>query len=398
MKLVMIVSLLGVLLTANAKTENTQPTIPLFKAFPELSKKIPHIQLGTFPTPLYNAEKLASILGVKNLYIKRDDTSGAQLPDGTQLPGGNKVRKLEFLLADALAFDASSVLTIGDAGSNHALATTIYAKQVGLKSIIMLAPQIPTAYARRNLLLDLHFGADIRYFQSEAQRDIAVTKLARELNKKSEPLPYFIPMGGSSEIGNIGFVNAAFELKEQINSGKMPMPDVIYITLGSAGTATGLILGLKAAGIPCKVIPVRISMTAEYKTWLLVEMLKKTAAYIHSLDHSFPLLTFTEKDVEIENNFAGPEYAAITQETARAIELLYSAEKIKLDGTYTGKAFAALIANAQKGVLTDKTVVFWDSFSAGDYAQLTKNMDYKNLPKSLHFYFDAPLQNLDQGF
>ncbi len=375
-----------------------EPRLPLFKAFPALEKHIPHINLGTFPTPAYHTEKIAKLLNIKNLYIKRDDQSGTPLPDGTQLPGGNKVRKLEFLLADALNFGASSVLTIGDAGSNHALATTIYAKQVGLKSIIMLSPQIPTAYARRNLLLDLYFGADIHYFQSEAERDVAVARLARECNKNKRPTPYYIPMGGSNEIGNIGFVNAAFELKEQIKNGQLPLPDIIYITLGSAGMAAGIIVGLKAAGLPCKVIPVRISMTAEYKTWLLVQMINKTAAYLHSVDKTFPLLKISEQDITIENNFAGPGYAAITQETAHAIDLLSNLEGIKLDGTYAGKAFAALVAHAQKQTLQDKTVLFWNSFSSGNYTQLTSSVDYKQLPQALHLYFESQLQQFDQGF
>jgi len=374
---------------------------PIFQAFPLLEKNIPHICLGAIPTPIQKAETLAKLLNIKNLYIKRDDQSGTKLPDGTQLPGGNKVRKLEFLLADALNFDATSVLTVGDAGSNHALATTIYAKQVGLKSIIMLSPQIPTAYTRRNLLLNLYFGADIRYFSSETERDVAITKLARECHKTNQPNPYFIPMGGSNEVGSIGFVNAAFELKEQILAGQITMPDIIYVTLGSAGMAAGLIVGLKAAGLPCKVIPVRISMTgahAVYKEWLLLQMLNKTAAYLHSSDKNFPKLNFTEKDIELENNFAGPGYAQITTETAQAIELLHTTEGIKLDGTYTGKTFAALVAHAKNQDLHDKTVLFLNSFSAGDYAQFTDKLDYKKLPKELHYYFEVPLQQLDKGF
>jgi D-cysteine desulfhydrase len=397
MRLITPVVFWGVFVMAHVKSEPTQSP-PLFKAFPALSKKIPYCSLGILPTPLYKAEKFAKFLNIKNFYIKRDDLSGTKLFDGTQEPGGNKVRKLEFLLADALKFDATSVLTVGDAGSNHALATTIYAKQVGLKTILMLSPQLPTAYARRNLLLDLYFGADIHYFTSEAQRDVAITKLARELNKNKQPLPYFIPMGGSSEIGNIGFVNAAFELKEQITSGQMPMPDVIYIALGTAGMSAGLILGVKAANLPCKIIPVRISMTAEYKTWLLVEMLNKTAAYLHSYDKTFPAFQFTEKDINMENDFAGPQYAAITEEAAAAIALLYKTEGIKLDGTYTGKALAALVAHAQKGALQDKTVLFWNSFSSGNYTQFTSKVDYKQLPQTMHYYFETPLQKLDQGF
>lgn len=397
-RFIKIISIVGVFMAANTTTAEGQSKIPLFTAFPHLEKQLPHISLGSLPTPIHKAEKLAQLLNIKNLYIKRDDLSGTKLSDGTQEPGGNKVRKLEFILANALALNAKSVLTLGDAGSNHVLATTIYAKQLGLESIIMLSPQRPTAYARRNLLLDHFFGADIHYFSSEALRDVAVSKLARELNKAKKTLPYFIPMGGSNELGCIGFVNAAFELKEQIAAGLIPTPDIIYLALGTAGMTAGLMVGLKAAQLPCKVIPVRISMTAEYKIWLLEQMLNKTAAYLHTNDETFPELQFTQKEINLDNDFAGTGYAAITKEAALAIELLSKTEGIKLEGTYTGKAFAALVANAQKGDLANKTVLFWNSFSAGDYAQLTSKVDYKKLPQSLHYYFEGKLQPFDQGF
>ncbi len=398
MQLILSILCLGILVPMTQAAHQASKQIPLFRAYPALGKKIPYINLGNFPTPIYKAEAFANRLNIKNFYIKRDDLSGLQIPNNTILPGGNKVRKLEFLLADALTFGASSVLTVGDAGSNHAMTTAAYAQHLGLKSFLMLAPQPPTAYTRRNLLLDVYFGADIRYFSSSAQRDVAITKLARDLNTQKQPLPYFIPIGGSNEIGSIGFINAAFELKEQIEAGIMPTPDIIYVTCGSTGMVAGLMIGLKIANISCTVIPVRVSMTAEHKKFLLLEILNKTAAYVHSHDTTVPLLHYTQEDVLIENNFIGPDYAAITQEASQAIELLFSTEGIKLDGTYTGKTLAAVISDAQQGKLGNKTILFWNSFSAGDYKSFTNKIDYKKLPKGLHFYFETQLQKLDQGY
>lgn len=358
--------------------------LPLYEAYPLLEGVLRHETLGIFPTPIHHAVKLAQKLKIENLFIKCDNQSG------DELPGGNKTRKLEFLLAAAKHQKATAVATIGDAGSNHALTTTVCAQQMGLKSIIMLTPQTPTAYTRRNLLLNLYFGADIRYFSSEQERDNAIRTL--------DPATYFIPLGGSNALGSIGFVNAAFELKQQINAGILPKPDIIYITLGSAGMAAGLMIGLKAAGLACSVIPVRVSMTPDYKEQVLLQMLETTTEYLQQLDRTFPKHEFTQKDLNIEHNFAGQNYAHITQEAAEAITLLHATEGIKLEGTYTGKTFAALIAHAKAHKLQNKTVLFWNSFSAGSYAHLTNQVSYKQLPSELHYYFTSALQPLDQGY
>lgn len=377
------------------ETQLTPP--PLFTAYPELAKHIPYVPLGNFPTPLHNAEKLAAHLGIKELFIKQDNLSGKPLSNNQQLPGGNKVRKLEILLADAITRNFDTVLTVGPTGSNHVATTAMYAKELGLKSIIMLTPQLPTSYAQRNLLLDLYAGADIHFYQSNAQRTIAITKLAREYNEKGIKLPYYIPMGGSCEIGCIGFVNAIFELKEQIKKGLMKEPDYIYVPLGSAGTAAGIILGAMAGQFKCKIIPVQVYFTAKYKTNHLIELINQTSAYLHSFDPSFPLITAEEKDLLVNDNFAGEKYAQITPEAAKAIELLQKHENIKLDGTYAGKAFAALINEALQGKFKDKTVLFWNTYSSGNYENFTSQVNYKNLPQELQYYFTTTLQTLDQG-
>ncbi|KKQ10883.1 MAG: D-cysteine desulfhydrase [candidate division TM6 bacterium GW2011_GWF2_36_6] len=241
-------------ISENTQTFDFNADAPIFKAFPGLQETLAHITLGTFPTPILKTDKFGIFLkdafgiDVKNLYVKQDSLSGRKNTDPAQLFGGNKVRKLEFILADALLCGAETIVTVGDAGSNHALATAIYSKLVGLDCIIMLAPQLNTSYLQRNLLMDLYYSPTIKAYFSEAQRAVDEIKVSREFILAEKQSPYYIPMGGSNEVGAVGFVNAAFELKEQIDQKIVPEPDYIYVTLGSAGTAAGFILGCKAAG------------------------------------------------------------------------------------------------------------------------------------------------------
>ena len=133
--------------------------IPLFEHYHLLAHKLPYVSLGEFPTPVQKLNQLGRQLGLDNLFIKRDDLSG-------KVYGGNKIRKLEFLLGDALRIGAKEVLTFGSAGSNHALATAIYARQLGLKSISMLVPQPNAHYVRRNLLMSYHCGAELHLYSN----------------------------------------------------------------------------------------------------------------------------------------------------------------------------------------------------------------------------------------
>lgn len=383
---------------AENPTKDDSKNLPLFKKNPALFNKLPHKSLGSFPTPIIKLEQLGRLLNFDNLYIKQDNLSGAKsTKDSTQLFGGNKVRKLEFLLADALNAGAKTILTIGAAGSNHALATAIYSKQLDLDCIIMLTPQPNASYVRRNLLMDLYYKPDIKAYASDSQREVDIFNTSRKFILKDQKTPYFIPSGGSNEIGAIGFVNAAFELKEQIDKGVLPEPDLIYVTAGSCGTASGLILGSKAAGLKSKIVAVRISGTHESKVKSINKLISETNEYLNKLDPSFPIFEITENDYIISDDFAGEKYAEITIEAAAAIKLLKLSENIQLDGTYTGKTFSALLADLKKPETKNKIILFWNTYSSGDFEYVASDMNYLDLPVLLQGYFKAPLQTLDQG-
>ncbi len=372
--------------------------IPLFERYPLLREKLAHVALGEFPTPVQKLEKLGAQLGVSRLYIKRDDLSG-------KLYGGNKPRKLEFILGSALRSKAKEVMTFGGAGSNHALATAIYARQIGLKSISMLMPQPNARYVRRNLLMSQYCGAELHLCGTglESVRNMplvytaATYQLLRHRLKKGH-LPYFIHPGGSSLLGVVGFVNAALELREQIGGGEMPEPEYIYVACGTMGTAAGLILGLRAARLGSRVVSVRICGEKFVNTRAMIRLINKTNSLLCSLDASFPKSKFSETDVDIRQDYAGNRYALFTDEGMEAVSLMKGCEGIKLDGTYTGKTLAALEHDAKNGSLRGKAVLFWNTLNSRDFSDDISSLDYHVLPHSFHRYFEEEVQPLDRDY
>lgn len=382
----------------------SQSDIPFFKAYPKFKEHIPYIPLGNLEsTPIYHAHEL-------NLYVKHDGVHGTD-KNGTAIFTGNKRRKLEFLLADAVAKGARRIYAPGAAGSNFATATAAYAREVGIACTLILGPQRNTYYAQRNLKLDLFYDADIVACKTRDER----VKLCHDL-ATNDTFGYFVPLGGSNKIGTLGYVNAAFELKEQIEKKFMPKPDVIYVAVSSAAMAAGLIIGLKAANLNIQVNPVGISDTIEEIQHELIHLIQETSEYLHAIDQQFPLITVTPHELNVimmagdeyvdadhaaisrNKSFAGT-YALTTPQGAQAIKQFDIAAGIKLDGTYAGKAFAACTCDMASEKLKGKTVLFWDSFCPGEFNECICLVDTKKLPEELQKYIDGTysIQVLDQG-
>ena len=363
--------------------------LPLFREFPLLGEKLSHIPLGEFPTPVNELPRLGGELGVGRLYIKRDDLSGLVF-------GGNKVRKLEFLLGDAICDGAKEIMTFGAAGSNHALATALYARKAGLGSISMLTPQPNARYVRRNLLMSHATGAEMHHYDgSEAIREGTAAQLLAH-KENTGALPRSIPLGGTTPLGATGFVNAAFELRDQVCGGLLPEPDLLYVTLGSMGTAVGLLLGLRAAGLRTRMQAVRVVADSVANPDAVRGLFLETNTLLHSTDPSFPLFKFPGEDFTIREEFFGERYALFTPESMEAMHLMRRAENISLDGTYTGKTLSSLVQDARNGKLRGKTVLFWNTLNSRDITEYIKDVDYHELPESLHQYFEEDVQPLDR--
>lgn len=371
-----------------AETTFTSDTNMLFQEYPALQKKIPYIRLGTFPTSIIKLNTLAKIIRVPNLYIKFDGHSGKTI-NGKQLFGGNKVRKLEFLLADALSHKAHSVLTFGCIGSNHATATATYAQHLGLQSILMLKPQPNNPIVQRNLMLNAAAGAQMTLSPTNNLRALATITECCNHKLTYGSLPYIIPTGGSCPVGILGFVNAMFELKEQIKQGAMPEPHRIYVPLGSTGTMVGMLIGAGLTGLKSKIIG--IAVFPEDDRFNFVSTIQKlfddTIGLLQSADMSLPKLTCNLDKHAILYDFTGPDYGVVTHEGLRAQELLQSSEKLLLDDVYTAKAFAGMLTDLEKNKPEiTQSILFWNTFYADNCS--LNDSDISMIPACFHCYFN----------
>ena len=359
----------------------------IFESFPALRERLPIVPLAQLPTPILEADVLAHKLNALSVHIKRDDISG-------EVYGGNKVRKLEFILGKALAEGAKEVITFGYAGSNHALATAIYANRNGLRAVSLLLPQPNAHYVRRNLLAGHGVGAKLRQLSSRkaiVRRTVFESLIGRLRNLKA---PVIIPPGGSSPLGAASFVNAAFELKAQVDAGILPKPGRIYIAMGSLGSSVGLLLGACAARLDTTIVAVRVTDDHIANIDTFRALYDKTAALLREADSSFPRVPFDPERLEMRHEFFGKEYALWTNESAEAVRFMNEHLGLPLEGTYTGKALAAMMADGRSGKLRDKHVLFWNTYNSRDIGPISSK-DYRTLPGAFRRYFEDEIQPLD---
>jgi D-cysteine desulfhydrase len=328
--------------------------LPLNRRYPGTAD-LSRVALGEWPTPVSSAPKLAEKLGLSSLWIKHDDVTARAY-------GGNKVRKLEFLLGEALATNRSAVITFGAYGSNHVLATAIHCERLGIAVHAVLIPQPATPSLRKNLLADVAAGVTFHLADSYEDSLRVAAALRSELRLGGID-PMVIPFGGTSSHGTLGFVNAAFELADQVDSRELPEPDVVYVPFGSMGTAAGLAIGFAAEGIGTRVQAVRVLPSAEGDAEALARTVAEAVQTLSGADEDFPRLERGDIAVDVRGEFLGDGYAVPTPEALEAVEL--AAESgLALETTYTGKALAALAHDARSGKLDGATVLFWNTYNS----------------------------------
>ncbi len=301
----------------------------------------PRLELGIFPTPVQRLNNISRLLGT-NVYVKRDDLTGLGL-------GGNKVRKLEFLLADAKRQGAEIVFTTGGAQSNHAMLTAAAAGKLGMKAILILKRRGVTDCVG-NLLLEKLMGTEVRFMDTDDYADIydEMDRIGRESGR-----PYYkIPCGGSNALGSLGYVGCAQEI-----GGQGMHFDHIVCAEGSGGTMAGLALGAKLFLPGTKVHGMMVDRDAFD---VITPMLMKEAAALMEAE-----LDIGEGDFRLRD-LCGPGYAIPSEEGNAAVRLMAEKEGLFLDPVYTGKAFAGLLQMAGEGVFrkTD-SVLFLHSGGAG---------------------------------
>lgn len=352
---------------------------PLFSRCPALRESLPHVPLGTFPTPVERHDELAAELGVGELWVKRDDLSG-------EIYGGNKVRKLEILLADALRSGATEVVTFGAAGSNHALATAVYGRRLGLAVDLFLTPQPPSGHVRRNLLLDDVFGARLHHAADAGEAAHAAATHVAEREAETGVAPYVIPYGGTNALSVTGMIDAGLELVMQSFQGELPEPDAVYVAAGSMGTAAGIAVGLAAGGSEAEVRAVRVTPPDMASQQGLDALIAEVQDLVCAMDGSCGCMVEIEPKARLLEGFYGDGYGEPLEAATTAIERGRKAGLV-LDTTYTGRAFAALMADAARGKLAGQRVVFWDTFDSHDFSAAIEGRGQDSLPTVFSGYF-----------
>lgn len=356
--------------------------LSLFRAFPSLSQELPHLNIAMLPTPVEKLDGLCSHLDRDNLFIKRDDLCAP-------LYGGNKIRKLEFLLAAAKAQGATRIITSGAAGSNHALATALYARQQGFKVTLMLMDQVWNPNIGKTLLADFQTGAEMFLDATYHHHLEHLNAVSRRYASSDVNTPFVIPPGGSSPCGTIGYVNAAFELKEQIDKGQLPEPSEIFVALGTMGTAAGLLLGIEAARLSCTVHAVRVVPDPVATAGKFRQLFEECNALLRRLDPHFPRCVFDEQRLTIDDAFFGEGYGITTNEALNAIAVFNKTDAVQLDPVYTGKTAAAFFDTAVKSRQGGKPLLFINTKSGAFPAVTAAENGWQALPAPFHTYFTS---------
>lgn len=296
------------------------------------------LNLALLPTPFRKLENLSEEYGFE-LYVKEDDLTHF-------LASGNKIRKLEYLLKDAKEKRANVVFTCGGVQSNHCRATAVLSKRLGMKPVLFLRGTEPDIF-NGNLLIDKLIGSDIVYVTPEEYENI--DEIFQEYRRKYEEdgkKVYIVPEGGSNSLGALGYVNAVFELDEQMDLEKL---DAICSALGSGGTVAGIVAGLHVLEKRCKVIGFNVTKTMNEK------FLSKISKLLMQMKDYGMNIKPEDVNLEIIDDFSGPAYAVPTEEDLKLIKHVAEMESTILDPVYTAKALRGTIETF-KG--TGKKVLF----------------------------------------
>jgi D-cysteine desulfhydrase len=309
-----------------------------------LTNTLPRIPLAHLPTPLEELPRLREALGGgPRLWIKRDDQTGLAT-------GGNKARKLEFLVAEALEQGADTLVTVGAAQSNHCRQTAAAAAKVGLRCALVLSGHPPPKPWNGNLLLHVLLGAELHWAGDEDRSRAAATVV--EQLRAGGANPFYFGVGGSVPTGAAGYVAAVEELHEQLQQRGVRLDRIVFAS-GSAGTQAGILVGVKALGMETRVEGVDVSAVSALRAE--IQALAPATAALLGLD-----LEFSEEDYVVHSAYGTSGYAHITDAERTSIGLLARAEGILVDPVYTGRALAGLFDLVRSGAYgADETVLFW---------------------------------------
>jgi D-cysteine desulfhydrase len=347
----------------------------------EIEGGFPRLRLGKFPTPVHRLGQASRRTGAE-IWVKRDDQSGERY-------GGNHLRKIEFLLADARRRHKKRVLTFSCLGSNYAVAMALYGGQAGLPCEVVQSYKLPTLALRQNLLLTAHFGARLHYARTFPAAGLLLAGLfARRALADGRP-PYLTRAGASAPLGVLGFVLAGLELADQVRRGLCPRPDVLFVTVSSCGTVAGLLVGLALADLPVPVVGVRVvdgwMANRAHVAWLTagVRRLLRRRVPGARAGGAAALPPF-----ELCHDYFGGGYGAPTPEAEAAVAAARE-DGLRLENAYTGKTFAAVTDWGARPENRGRMALFWNTYNSVDLSPVAAGLDWHELPRPLWQFFDG---------
>jgi D-cysteine desulfhydrase len=344
----------------------------LFEALPELAHAVPWIPLAHVPTPVERCDAVRDWLGDADVWMKRDDSI-------SPLYGGNKVRRYEFVLADAIARAKRRIVTTGGLASTQAMATTLFGRALGFEVCVVLFDQPVTTFARESVRALAAAGAEIIYGGG-----YGATALKTWRALKRHPDSYLILPGAANPLANLGYIDAMFELARQVERGEAPRPDVIVLPTGSSGTLAALALGAAHLGWSTEIVGVRITSALVCNRATVGTIVRATDRFLASHDRRWSPVR-SRASYSLYGGALGKGYGHPTSEAlegARQVERLTGAIG---EVTYSGKALAGARAIASMPRHRGKTILVWNTLST----PRPSFADDAPVPRSLAWMFEG---------
>ena len=305
--------------------------------------------------PRHRCASFADLPGEAAVWLKDDGVYGRY--------AGNKARKLEWLLGEARRRGKRAVLTGGAIGTNHGLATALYARELGMRTILVLVPQPRDDHVEAQLARMRASGAELHFAGGTAR---AFALAATLLVRRAEPplrLPYLILPGGSVPLGCLGYVNAGLELAGQVAAGELPEPSHVVVPVGSGGTAAGLLLGMRIAGLRSRLVGVLVNDLTPVSDAGIARLARRTQRLLARRRAQLPRVGVSRHDLDLRDEWLGDGYGHPTPSASRATEV-FAREGLTLDPVYTAKAAAALLELNAGGGFAPGPVLFWNTYMA----------------------------------
>ncbi|MBK7973400.1 MAG: pyridoxal-phosphate dependent enzyme [Deltaproteobacteria bacterium] len=350
------------------------PVPALFRYDRGFANAFPHHSVLPGPTPVQPLERLTSALGGPTVWVKRDDLS-------SPLYGGNKPRKLEFLLADAARRGARSLVTFGVIGSHHALATAIHARELGIDTTAVLVNGPLHRHAIENLRRTCVHARRTLHLELTYVPEVAAAVLPAWLGLA--PDTYLIPPGGSSVVGNLGYVSAGLELAEQVRAGELPRPDFVYLPAGSLGTMAGLVAGFALAGLETWVVGIAVLPPPGATTDRVDRLVRKVRRHLIAAVPDVKRIGHGFERFSLRFGQLGAGYGHATASGLDAQRRLAELEGLTLDTTYTAKAMAGMIEHVTQPSFRGKNVLFWHTLSSSPPTESAATLAAARIPASL---------------